>query len=160
VPPEPATPLSIGYLIKRVELGLRWRLDEHLRTLGLTTQQYSVLMVLRGTDGLSAADLARHFRITPQAMSQIITVMEQRRLIVRRPDELHRRTLRTSLDDAGRKLLEDASLVHHEVERVMVAGFTAGQVASLQEMLVQCAGALEMLDDLRGVPDPPLIVEA
>ncbi|MBV9005147.1 MAG: hypothetical protein JO181_10860, partial [Solirubrobacterales bacterium] len=68
---EPATEARVGYLVYRVERRLRARLDETVRTHGVTTTEYVTLSVLRHRDGMSCAQLARWAFVSPQAMNLV-----------------------------------------------------------------------------------------
>ena len=95
----------VGYLVYRAERRLRARLDEELRLLGVSTPEYMTLSLLRERDGLSCAQLARWAMVTPQAMNLVISALERRKLIRRRPDPKHRRVLRASVTAKGLELL-------------------------------------------------------
>src|SRR4051794_2090760 len=61
---------TLLYLVKRVELAVRSRLDEVLRPGGLTTLQYTALTVLqRHPASLTSAQLARNSFVTAQTMA-------------------------------------------------------------------------------------------
>src|SRR6266508_2540910 len=85
----PPTRSRVGYLVYRVERRLRARLDEAVRLHGVTTTEYVTLSVLRQRDGMSCAQLARWAFVTPQAMNVVISKLEKRRLVRRRPDPNH-----------------------------------------------------------------------
>src|SRR3712207_1008086 len=76
----------LTYLIKRLEMAERARMEEVLRPLGVTLHQYTALSILERREGLSSAQLARRTYVTPQAMHQLVASMERDRLIERRPD--------------------------------------------------------------------------
>src|ERR1700739_3456978 len=50
---------SVGYLVKRVQQGLRRRCDAALKPTGLSMAQYAALRALADTPDASAAELAR-----------------------------------------------------------------------------------------------------
>lgn len=133
-------------LIKRVELGLRHRLDEHLRRFGVSAQQYGAISVLLRSDGASAAELARYLRVTPQAMSQLLAGLERRDLIRRHPDPAHGKVLRVSVTDKGRRILRSCDDVVGRTEAAMMDGLTADQRRILVGGLRTCARALGTLD--------------
>src|SRR6202012_1479044 len=83
--PADSAPLTL-YLLKRVELAVRARIDEIVRPAGLTTNQYTALTVLERHDDMSSAQLARHSFVTAQSMADMITTLEARGLIERPPD--------------------------------------------------------------------------
>ena len=91
----------LTYLVKRLEMAERARMEEVLRPLGVTLHQYTALSILERREGLSSAQLARRHVVTPQAMHQLIATMERDRLIERRPDEANRRILRAWLTEHG-----------------------------------------------------------
>jgi DNA-binding MarR family transcriptional regulator len=102
---ESSTVPRVGYLVYRVERRLRARLDEELRAYGVSTPEYVTLSLLRERDGLSCAQLARWALVTPQAMNLVISGLERRRLVRRRPDPNHRRVLRASVTRKGLEVL-------------------------------------------------------
>ena len=69
--------VRVSYLIKRVERGLRTKLDAALEPLGVTTTEYTALSVLARRSGLSSAQLARRSFVSDQAMNQVVVVLEQ-----------------------------------------------------------------------------------
>ena len=97
---RPTVP-RVAYLVYRVERRLRTRIDAAVSTVGVTTPEYVTLSVLRERDGLSNAQLARWAFVTPQAMNLVISALERRGLVRRRPDPRHRRVLRTSVTPTG-----------------------------------------------------------
>jgi DNA-binding MarR family transcriptional regulator len=110
-----ATVPRVGYLVYRVERRLRARLDEELRVHGVSTPEYVTLSLLRERDGLSCAQLARWAVVTPQAMNLVISGLERRRLVRRRPDPKHRRVLRASVTSKG---LEVLARCDHSVDQI------------------------------------------
>jgi len=141
----------IGYLVYRLERRLRSRLDDAVRAEGVTTTEYVTLSVLRRHDGMSSAELARWAFVTPQAMNSVITALERRRLVRRRPDPQHRRVLRTSLTRKGIDVLDGCERSMDAIERDMLAQVAPEDVGTLRTMLVQCAHSLEA-----SKPIPPL----
>lgn len=139
----------LGYLIKRVELGLRTELDNHLRQFGLTTQQYAVLSVLCRVDGLSSADLARYLRVSPQATTQLVAALQRRGFVVRHADPNHRKILRVSVTAEGRRILRACDSVRSEIEEVMLGPLDERERRDLWTALRKCAVALEVLDHPR-----------
>src|ERR1700753_2178947 len=105
----------VGYLVYRVERRLRARLDEELRLHGISTPEYTALSLLRERDGLSCAQLARWVLVTPQAMNLVVSALERRKLVRRRPDPKHRRVLRASVTAKG---LETLSRCDRSVDRI------------------------------------------
>ncbi|HEY7967551.1 MAG TPA: MarR family transcriptional regulator [Solirubrobacteraceae bacterium] len=140
--PEPQLP-RVGYLIYRAERRLRARLDDAVRTHGVTTTEYVTLSVLRARDGLSCAQLARWAFVTPQAMNLVVSALERRDLIERSPDPAHRRVLRASVTAAGLSVLTACDGDMDLIEGDMVEGLSPETLAALRAALESCARSLE-----------------
>ena len=83
---------------------LRRRLVDLADTHELTPSQLSVISRL-GKDGpASASDLAAAERIRPQSVAATLTILEERGLVVRRPDPEDGRRQRVSLSTTGMAL--------------------------------------------------------
>lgn len=118
-PEVPDRPLTL-YLVKRLELAIRARMDEALRPHGLSTLQFTALTALRERDGLSSAQLARRSFVTPQTMNEMVRWLENRGYIARRRDPDNRRVLLLTLTDAGRDLLERCDPLVGAIEEEML----------------------------------------
>ena len=132
----------LTYLVKRLEMAERARMDEVLRPLGVTLHQYTALSILERREGLSSAQLARRHVVTPQAMHQLIATMERDRLIERRPDEANRRILRAWLTEHGSRVLRAAHRTVDDVEERMLSGLTRDEAAAFGRALERCLDAL------------------
>lgn len=133
----------VGYLIYRVERRLRERLDRALAACGVTTSEYVALSILHERDGLSNAQLARRTLVTPQAMSLVISALDRRRLVRRRPDPNHRRALRVSVTARGRGVLAQCDRAMDAIESDMLAGLDPHTIEAVRTALTSCAHALE-----------------
>lgn len=133
----------VGYLVYRVERRLRARLDEELRTHGVSTPEYVTLSLLRERDGLSCAQLARWGFVTPQAMNLVISALEKRRLVRRRPDPKHRRVLRASVTPKGLELLADCDRSVDRIEADMLGDLPAETVEVVRTAMASFAHSLE-----------------
>ena len=125
----------LTYLVKRLEMAERARMEEVLAAHGVTLHQYTALSLLERRDGLSSAQLARRHFVTPQAMNQLVATLERDGLIRREPDAANRKILRASLSDKGREVLAACHVAVDELERRMLAGFTADQERAFREAL-------------------------
>jgi DNA-binding MarR family transcriptional regulator len=140
---QPTTRTRVGYLAYRVERRVRTRLDEATRAHGVTTTEYVALSVLRDRDGMSSAELARWAFVTPQAMNLVISALERRRLVRRRPDPKRRRVLRASVTSKGRQVLERCDRSMDEIEADMLRDLPPEEVDMLRSALATCAHSLE-----------------
>lgn len=135
-------PARTTYLIKRVERGVKSLLDEQLRGLGITTNQYTALSVLRARPGISSAELARRSFVSAQAMNQVIAGLEHSGLIRREPDPKHQKILRTYLTPTGDELLEKCDQFIDRAEAGLLRDLTPSQIATFNEFLTSCVDAL------------------
>ena len=117
----------LTYLVKRLEMAERARMEEVLQIYGVTLHQYTAMSLLERRDGLSSAQLARRHFVTPQAMNQLVSTLERDGLIHREPDTANRKILRATLTHRGRTTLESCHAAVDELERQMLADFTPDQ---------------------------------
>ena len=141
--PENKVVPRVGYLVYRVERRFRARLDEELRVHGVSTPEYMALSMLRERDGLSCAQLARWTLVTPQAMNLVISGLERRRLVRRRPDPKHRRVLRASVTSKGLQLLAGCDASVDRIEADMLGDVPAEAVETVRTAMASFAHSLE-----------------
>jgi DNA-binding MarR family transcriptional regulator len=96
----------LTYLIKRLQMAERARMEDALHAHRVTVHQYTALSLLERRDGLSSAQLARRHFVTPQAMNQLVATLEREGLIRREPDQ--RRTVLGGAFDLGSQLRQRA----------------------------------------------------
>jgi DNA-binding MarR family transcriptional regulator len=132
----------LTYLVKRVEMAERARMEEILRPLGVTLHQYTALSLLEHRAGLSSAQLARRHFVTPQAMHQLVSSMERDGLITRQPDADNRRILRVGLTERGAEVLRACHAVVDDLERRMFSGLSSADAAVFERALQQCLDRL------------------
>jgi DNA-binding MarR family transcriptional regulator len=142
MPAVPDAEPRLSYLFGRLDRVLRRRLSAAVEPHGLTLPAYTALSVLRTHDGLSNAQLARRSLVTPQSMSEALALLVDRGYVRRRADPDHGRVIRTELTRAGLRALERCDREVDEVEREMLAGLDADEVAVLRAALLRCDDAL------------------
>ena len=143
-PPPTAgkAPPSLLYLVKRLELLVRSRLEELVRPAGITALQYTALTVLERHDGLSAAQLARDSFVTAQSMADMVRALETRGLVRRERNPANRRELLILLTGAGRALLDDLAGPVGELEERMIRDLPSRQVGQFRTTLTDTWRAL------------------
>jgi DNA-binding MarR family transcriptional regulator len=142
-PVDTSTNARVGYLIYRLERRLRARIDQAVRAHGVTATEFVTLSVLRERDGLSCAQLARLAFVTPQAMNLVVSALERRGLVERRPDPDHRRVLRASVTPPGIHVLDRCDQSMDEIENDMLADLPPETVEIVRDALAACARSLE-----------------
>lgn len=133
---------TLLYLIKQLELAVRSRLDEVLRPEAITPLQYTALTVLERRSDLSTAALARNSFVTDQSAADMVTVLEGRGLIERRPDPADRRRRVLRLTGPGKDLLDRIRGDVAAVERRMLTSLTPAEADQLRGYVVACRAAL------------------
>jgi DNA-binding MarR family transcriptional regulator len=131
-----------GYALKRAQHALRSRMDGALRPLSLTAPQYAVLSAVELDAGISNASLARAAFVTPQSMHGVLANLIRDGLLLREPDPVHGRILRSSLTTNGQHVLAEAHKRVREVEDVMIASIGTEEAMRLAAALSQCAKSL------------------
>jgi DNA-binding MarR family transcriptional regulator len=123
---ETATRLRVGIgAFKR-------RTQETLSEGELTVPQLTALSRLDRLGPSTTAELARREQITPQAMGATIASLEQRDLVMRRPDSVDGRRSIVSLTPAGRTAVGSGrNAVVDQVAVALSTSFTRKEIATL-----------------------------
>jgi DNA-binding MarR family transcriptional regulator len=133
----------LSYVIGRLERALRRRLTAAVEPNGLTLPAYTALSVLRTQNGLSNAQLARRSFVTPQSMSEVLTLLVDKGYVRRRAAPGHGRVIRTELTASGRRALGRCDHAVDLVEQQMLGDLDAREVTSLRDVLIRCGRALD-----------------
>ena len=133
----------LSYVVGRLERVLRRHLTVAVEPAGLTLSGYTALSVLRAQDGLSNAQLARRSLVTPQSMSEVLTLLVDQGYVRRRAEPGHGRIIRTELTKAGSRALERCDRAVDDVEQEMLGDLDADEATNLRGVLIQCGRALE-----------------
>ncbi|MGR6917954.1 MarR family winged helix-turn-helix transcriptional regulator [[Actinomadura] parvosata] len=128
--------------IRRAEQALMAHHEGVLRGYGLTMTQYTVLLTLSRDDGMSGAQLARACGVTQQSMATVLTGMQNKGLIDRRPSPVHAKVLIATLTAAGRDLLDRAYQEVIVLERALTDRFTADEHRLFCEFLDRATATL------------------
>ena len=134
---------SVGYLVKRVQQGLRRRCDAALKPTGLSMAQYAALRALAEHPDASAAELARLCFVTRQSLQDLLAGLRTAGLVetVDAPPRGRARSLR--LTRRGSRQLNAADDAVFGVEVLMLHGISASARRSVAEALTNCAENLE-----------------
>lgn len=116
---------SFGYLVNQASRSIRRRFDEELaaRRLGVTGEQFAVLVHLWRLDGQHQKDLAATLAKDKTTMARLVQGLEARGMVVRAADLADLRYKRVHLSEQGRAemagLLNAATAVLEEVARIV-----------------------------------------
>lgn len=117
----------------------------------LTFYEYIVLSALSeiGGDGLRMSDLAAVTSGAPSRLSQVVSRMESRAWVERKPDPSDGRATRVHLQPGGRRILEHAAPGHVDaVRRLVFDQLTPAQVGQLRRIALRIASTLTPPDSL------------
>jgi DNA-binding MarR family transcriptional regulator len=137
------TERSVGYLVKRVQQGLRRRCDAALKPTGLSMAQYAALRALAEHPDASAAELARLCFVTRQSLQDVLTGLRAAGLVetVDAPPRGRSRSL--SLTRLGTRRLSAAHDAVFAVQTTMLQGISVREQRSVADVLARCAQNLE-----------------
>jgi DNA-binding MarR family transcriptional regulator len=143
-PVSPDDPALLGSELRVVLGRIVRRLRQDHAEGELTLSEISVLARLDRNGPLPSGALAEQERITPQAMSTILGVLEGRRLVSRCADAADGRRVTLSATPAALTLLAGRrSLTERNLERALREAFTATE----RRQLVAAVALLERLPD-------------
>jgi DNA-binding MarR family transcriptional regulator len=134
---------SIGYLVKRVQQGLRRACDAALKPTGLSMAQYSTLRALHEHPEASAAELARLCFVTRQSLQDMLSGLRAAGLVENANAEPRGRAQSLALTRLGARRLGAAHDAVFAVEAVMLQGVSARDRRTVAEVLQSCAENVE-----------------
>ncbi len=116
-----------------------------LSPLGLSPEQWDVLRGLREHPGASGADIARHAKVTPQAVATMLQRLEKSGLISRRSSE-RGRVVEAYLTVQGESLLQKGDAIAEQIEAQVFSTFTQDEQDQFNAFLLQCIKNLGSAD--------------
>ncbi len=126
---------SIGWKIGVIARIMDGSMSNALKSLGVTVDQFKVIMTLREFEGLSQVEIGRKVNLPSYAITRLIDSMETSLLVERRPDEKSRRNFSIHLTRKGKltapKLFKAVDLVNKEV----LAALSAKESKQLSQLL-------------------------
>jgi DNA-binding MarR family transcriptional regulator len=133
--------LRLIYAIGRYDTALRNELKTRLASLSLTIPEFTTLSVLSARSGLSNAQLARRSLVTPQAMNQVLTALEEKGLVRRQTSpghdaRGHHRARGARLTAKGERQVRRCDGIVNAIEDASFEGMGAADRAAMATMLV------------------------
>jgi DNA-binding MarR family transcriptional regulator len=132
-----------GYLVKRVQQGLRRRLDAALKPTGLSMAQYTALRALHDHPNASAADLARLCFVTRQSFRDVLKALSAADLVGPSDTPGRGRARALQLTPLGLRRLKSSHAAVESVEAEMLRGMSAAARRELATLLLRSAENLE-----------------
>jgi DNA-binding MarR family transcriptional regulator len=141
-PARPPGPLDdsglyhlVGYAASRAALELRKVFAGHMEPFGLTTQQFSILMLVTDNGDVNQKQLGQALDISPPNMAVTLDRMAERGWIERVRSTRDRRAQQIHLTPAGRVLAERTRRIAATMEEPALAGLSRAERALLVELL-------------------------
>ncbi|MBS2963274.1 MarR family transcriptional regulator [Actinocrinis puniceicyclus] len=144
----------LGHMVKSLEQELSGAKDAALRPMGLTVPQYSALLVIADTPGISGAELARRCLVTPQTMTTVLGNLTVKGLIERRTVPGQGRAMETTITAAGKRLLGRADKKILEVEELLNGQLSKADQQSLRKLLEKCRSAFAIVTEQVEAEEP------
>jgi DNA-binding MarR family transcriptional regulator len=116
----PGADANLGYLFRLAHQRFRADLENALRDLGLSAQEYGILSVFETRSELSTSELARIAQVTRQTIHAAVIELENAGLIERRAK--NRRVVMVRPTKRGRSTLAAATDRVRAVEQAALAG--------------------------------------
>ncbi|WP_432181615.1 MarR family winged helix-turn-helix transcriptional regulator [Streptomyces sp. NBC_00063] len=131
----------VTWVLRRTELAVQAVKEPELRALGMLPAHYSLLIRVHLEPGLTGAELARRLSVTPQAVASLVSRLEKRGQLERRPHPRHGHVQELHLTDAGRDALRQADAVATRIEQRIIDKLGPENAALLTALLNQVADA-------------------
>ena len=125
----------VGYATSRAALELRKVFAAHMEPFGLSTQQFSILMLVADNGDVNQKQLGQALDISPPNMAVTLDRMAERGWIERVRSTRDRRAQQIHLTPAGRALAERTRRIAATMEEPALAGLSRAERALLIELL-------------------------
>ncbi|RVT82203.1 MarR family transcriptional regulator [Rhodobacteraceae bacterium CCMM004] len=132
---------SIGWLLQRAARQAEAAMEERLTDVGLSVQQFAVMMTVLEDPGLSQTEIGARFSMPAWAISRAIDHLVAEGLVERRAHPTSRRTLAIYPTEEGRALAGRLFAIVGEVNDTVSAPLTGAERGTLAALLVKLVGA-------------------
>ena len=131
--------ISTGFLITSAALCLKKKFAQAITAAGfqISTEQYAVLSQLWHEDNISQSDLGRQVSKDRHNTSRIIKSLEQKALVVKKPDTRDGRLARCVLTEEGRALRAPLTRISKAVLQTAFQGMDDAKILELKKDMVR-----------------------
>lgn len=144
--PHPSSPVDATYLtdaVFRLERAIGRIGNKRLAAWNLSLSGYAALKILQTRTDLSLAQLSRRCFVRPQTMTRIVSQLEERGYVRRRPHPESDRAIALALTDFGRQSVAEMDSEVLKINETLTRELDADGVAFLEGALRRCAAAVE-----------------
>ena len=130
--------ISIGFLISIASLGLKKHFSQAISAAGyqISTEQYSILSQLWRQDNITQRELGKRVFKDRHNVSRIIKSLEQKALIVKKPDASDARITRCVLTPKGRSLQTPLCRISAQVLETAFQGMDDAKIQQIKTDLI------------------------
>jgi DNA-binding MarR family transcriptional regulator len=119
---------SVGFLVGSLRTRIFKALDVEMGKFGFTSAQWPILRLVATGATPTAADLCRQLNYDTGSMTRMLSRLERKGVIVRKPSADDRRVIRLHITPAGRKLFPKLRDVVLRVLNHLTADFSPDEV--------------------------------
>jgi homoprotocatechuate degradation regulator HpaR len=153
--PERPYGRSLPMLLMRSREAVMSRIRPHLRSHGLTDQQWRILRALAGDEPVELLDLSQRCLIQPPSLSRTVPALSERGLVRREDHPSDRRRALISLTEQGRELFAEVSEGSARIYEQIREDVGAERLDDVYRMLVDLIDVLEATAPGNGVAASP-----
>lgn len=151
-PPDAPSPSeawrdSLPFAIWRTERASSRIVEQNLRELPVTTTQLGCCVTIAENGPTSAAEIARHFRVSPQSIVAAFAKLEEGGFVRRLPHPSHKRIVLFDLTPAGTELVAAGRRGMGAASVQVASGLDPDEqatLAALLEKVVVAAGGADL----------------
>ena len=150
--PTPLTKISLGFLVAATRRRVKQVVWARLAPLGLTPQQYWVMLVINRKGPQSLHTLAREVWMDDPTASRVVKALCDRGLLHSDPDPAHGRRILIRLTPEGSGTARELEVISEDLRIRLAGGLSDEEQAVLRRGLTQM---ITNMDDLAGeLPRP------
>lgn len=125
----------MGYNARRATLVIIDQFLRHMAVYGLRPVDFSVLSLIAHNAGITSRQLCTTLNIQPPNLVGMISQLEKRGLVTRRPHPRDGRAMGLHLTPAGRKMARQAEVTAFELEEAATARLSPAERSTLMQLL-------------------------
>lgn len=143
-PPEEASCFQILRPLVEATFSVLRKSDRHIRTMGLTSSQFDVIVTLGDTKGMTCKELSAKTLVTKGTLTGVLDRLERQGLTRRIPSREDRRLIIIILTPKGDKLFRQVFPAHvHFMKPYFDRALTASEIKKLRPMLLKLQKSFE-----------------
>jgi DNA-binding MarR family transcriptional regulator len=126
---------SVGFLVAQLRTRIFKAVDIEMSKFGFTSAQWPILRLVAAGATPTAADLCRQLNYDTGSMTRMLSRLERKGVIARKPSETDRRVVRLHITAAGRKLYPKLRDVVLRVLNHLTTDFSAEEIRTAGTLL-------------------------